>query len=225
MYEAMLDYQRSCGLKPIGPHRRLANQVFAGAFTSCQACDGRGILDGGAPDTHALCPSCDGHGQLAAVPDDEIEQRRALVLEKYPDTACDRVRLLSPPAEDEAPGAGGGRFGDRAAIGSVFVAPRPQFVGRDRPGIGALVQAVLSTLVIAPAWLFTSILAFRGGKVLVGTVLLVASAFAALSGLGTASPSSFGRQWTWVWGALGVGLFALLGVVTGQAACAGFPSP
>ena len=74
-------------------------------------------------------------------------------------------------------------------------------------------------LVLAPVWLFASIWAYRGGQLLVGAVLLFASAFAALNGLIMASPSSFGRKWLRVWGAVGVGLLLLLGVVTGQAAC------
>jgi hypothetical protein len=70
--------------------------------------------------------------------------------------------------------------------------------------------------------LFCSIWAFRGGQVYAGSVLLFASAFAALSGLMTASPSSFDRKWLWVWAAFGLGLFLLLGLGAGQAACAGW---
>jgi hypothetical protein len=84
-----------------------------------------------------------------------------------------------------------------------------------------LLRATLFVLVLAPGWWYSSIWGCRGGQLLVGTVLLFASAVAAISGLMTASPSSFDRKWLWVWGALGVGLFLLLGIITGQAACAG----
>jgi hypothetical protein len=90
----------------------------------------------------------------------------------------------------------------------------------ESPSIWELLRATLFVLVLAPAWLFASIAAFRGGQLLVGTVLLFASAFAALSGLMMASPSSFDRGWLWVWGAAGAGLFLLLALGAVQAVLA-----
>ena len=214
MHEAMFDYQRSRGLKPIGPHRRLTDEAFAGAFRPCRACGGRGVLDGGEPDACALCLPCDGRGFVAAVTDDELERRRALVLERFPDAACDRVRFSSPPHDGALPAAS-------ASAGPVFVAPRHARATSDTPDWVTLVRAVFFVLVLAPGWLFGSIWAFRGGRWLVGTVLLFASSFAALSGLMMASPSSFGRTWVWVWGAVAAGLILFLALAVGQAACAG----
>jgi hypothetical protein len=90
----------------------------------------------------------------------------------------------------------------------------------ESPNAWDLLRATLFVLVLAPGWLFASLSAFRGGQWLVGTVLLLASAFAALSGLMMASPSSFDRGWLWVWGAVGAGLFLLLGVAGVQAVLA-----
>jgi hypothetical protein len=213
MHESMFDYQRSRGLKSIGPHRPLTDQAFAGAFRPCRDCDGRGVLDGGAPDTYALCLSCDGRGFVASVTDDELERRRARVLEKFPDAACDRARFSGPPPEGAVPGA-------PATAGPVFVVQRHAIATSDTPDWATLVRAVFFVLVLAPGWLFGSIWAFRGGQWRVGTVLLFASSFAALNGLIMASPSSFGRKWLWLWGACGLGLVLLLGFGAVQAACA-----
>jgi hypothetical protein len=221
MHESMLDYQRSRGLKPIGLHRRLTDEAFSEAFRPCRACDGRGVLDGGAPDAYALCLSCDGRGFVASVTDDELERRLALVLERFPAAACDRSRFSSPPPEGDLPGPDGGHHGAPATAGPVFVARRHTIATSDPPDWLTLVRAVFFALVLAPGWLFGSIWAFRGGQLLAGTVLLFASAFAALSGLMTASPSSFGRTWVWIWGAVGAGFVLFLLLAVGQAACAG----
>ena len=95
-------------------------------------------------------------------------------------------------------------------------------VSTESPGAWELIRATVFVLVLAPAWLFASISAFRGGQLLVGTVLLFASAFAALSGLLMASPSSFDRRWLLAWGAVGAGFVLFLVLGTGQAARAGW---
>ena len=104
-------------------------------------------------------------------------------------------------------------------------APRPvpgrRFVGTGSPDFWDVLRAGIFVLVLAPGWLFASISAFRGGQSYVGAVLLFASAFAALSGLMMASPSSFDRRWLWVWGAVGAGLVLLLGVAGVQFVLAG----
>jgi hypothetical protein len=155
------------------------------------------------------------------VTEDELDRRRARVLEKFPDAACDRARFSSPAPEGDLPGADGGHHGAPATGGPVFVLPRHATATGDAPDWVTLVRAVFFVLVLAPGWLFGSIWAFRGGQWLVGTLLLFASSFAALSGLMMASPSSFGRAWTWVWGAVAAGFILCLALAVGQAACAG----
>ena len=95
-------------------------------------------------------------------------------------------------------------------------------VGTDRPNFLEVLRAAIFVLVLAPGWLFCSIWAFRSGQLYAGSVLLFASGFGALSGLMSVSPSSFDRRWLWVWGALGLGVFGLLGFGAVHAACAGW---
>jgi len=147
----------------------------------------------------------------------DIDRRRAIVLAAFPGAVRSGARRHAS--------SGGGHAGSGASA-SVPVASRPMtpvripaVVHPGSPDAWELPRATLFVLVLAPVWLFASIWAYRGGQLLVGAVLLFASAFAALNGLIMASPSSFGRKWLRVWGAVGVGLLLLLGVVTGQAAC------
>ena len=104
--EMMGEYQRVHGLKCIGPHRRLADQVFAGAFLTCATCGGSGYHDDLAHRRSGVCADCDGLGQRPTVSREDIERRRALVLAAFPDaarpggplrTAGARARLGSDP--------------------------------------------------------------------------------------------------------------------------------
>jgi hypothetical protein len=92
--ELMGGYQRQYGLICIGPHRRLADEVFAGAFTDCEACGGSGVRDDGAHRFWAACEACDGLGRKPAVSDEDIERRRVIVLAAFPGAA--RPRRPSP---------------------------------------------------------------------------------------------------------------------------------
>jgi hypothetical protein len=42
MYEAMARYQSQYGLKPIGPHRQLGDELLGAAKEKCSGCGGRG---------------------------------------------------------------------------------------------------------------------------------------------------------------------------------------
>ena len=44
MHEAMAWYQKLHGLKPIGPHRQLADKVMSGAYQTCIECAGYWLL-------------------------------------------------------------------------------------------------------------------------------------------------------------------------------------
>jgi hypothetical protein len=218
--EMMGGYQREHGLKCLGPHRPLADRVFAGAFTRCDACGGSGYCDDGAHQSWALCEACDGFGRRPSVSEEDIERRRAIVLAAFPDAA----RPPSPRRHSSG-GASAGAvtvLAQPAAPRQMTPVPNRRVVGTGTTDGAGLFMATLSVLVVAPGWFFCSLWAFRGGQVYAGAVLLFASAFAALSGLMTASPSSFDRKWLWVWGAFGLGLFLLLGLGAVQAACAGW---
>ena len=214
--ELMGGYQRLHGLICVGPHRPLADKVFAGAFIDCEACGGSGVRDGGAHRFWMVCEACEGLGSRPAISGEDVERRRAIVLAAFPGAARPRGRQRASE---------GGHRGDAAsaavpaATGPMTPVRNRAVVSTERPDAWELLRATLFVLVLAPAWLFASISAFRGGQLLVGTVLLFASAFAALSGLMMASPSSFDRGWLWVWGAVGAGLFLLLGAAGVQAGC------
>ena len=216
--EMMGGYQRLYGLVCIGPHRRLADEVFAGAFVDCAACGGSGVRDGGAHRFWTACEACDGLGLRPAVSEEDVERRRAIVLAAFPGAARPRGRQRACASVGQAvAGASGAVPG---ASGPMAPVRSSAFSSTERPNVWELLRAGLIVLVLAPGWLFGSMWAFRGGQLLVGAVLLFASAFAALSGLMMASPSSFDRGWLWVWGAVGAGLIMFLVLAAGQAACA-----
>lgn len=85
--EMMGEYQRVHGLKCIGPHRPLADQVFAGAFFRCATCGGSGYHDDLAHRRWGVCADCDGLGQRPTVSREDVERRRAIVLAAFPDAA------------------------------------------------------------------------------------------------------------------------------------------
>ena len=223
--EMMGDYQRAYGLKCIGPHRPLADQVFAGAFFRSATCHGSGYYDDLAHRRWGPCGDCDGLGQRPTVSQEDIERRRAIVLEAFPDAGRPGGRRRAVGggghASGAAPNAGASALGAASAADEPpNEVPRRRVVGSGSTDGAGLLMAAILVVVLAPAWLFGAIWSFRAGQVYAGTVLLCASAFAALNGLITASPSSFDRRWLWLWGALGLGLFLLLGFGAVQAACA-----
>jgi len=189
--ELMGGYQRQYGLICMGPHRPLADKVFAGAFIDCEACGGSGVRDEGAHRFWMVCEACEGLGSRPAISEEDIERRRAIVLEAFPGAARPRGR--------QCVSGGGGQAGARAstvapgASGPMTPVRSGAVISTGSPNAWDLLRGTLFVLVLAPGWLFASISAFRGGQLLVGTVLLFASAFAALSGLMMASPSSADR--------------------------------
>ncbi|UCF39583.1 MAG: hypothetical protein JSW43_07480, partial [Gemmatimonadota bacterium] len=84
--EAMAVYQYVTGLKPLGPHRRMADGCLSGMREPCGNCDGRGLLAVNTT-TYALCPACEGTGGLWSRPFEEVEAVLAQVRAFYPDAA------------------------------------------------------------------------------------------------------------------------------------------
>jgi len=84
----MARYQYVYALKPMGPHRPLADAVFSGMRETCSTCAGDGILtvDGGV--RWRSCPACEGTGGRWTRPDEEVEAARRAVLECHPDAAA-----------------------------------------------------------------------------------------------------------------------------------------
>lgn len=91
MHEAMARYQTRYRLKPIGPHRRMTDELFASVTVRCQACAGRGLRDTADGSSWVPCFSCEGFGSLFTRPAEEIEALRRRVLAIHPDAAADPV--------------------------------------------------------------------------------------------------------------------------------------
>lgn len=89
LVEGMGAYQRFYRLKPIGPHRPLADQVLAGLVRVCDGCQGVGLLDDRSGESWTPCPLCAGTGrQLIGTPT-QFEAGRQHVLERYPSASAD----------------------------------------------------------------------------------------------------------------------------------------
>lgn len=73
MHEAMARYQTVYGLKPIGPHRKLADELFGGVSTECEACGGGGVV--GQADWRRR-DTCQGRGVLFTRSPAEIDAIR-----------------------------------------------------------------------------------------------------------------------------------------------------
>jgi hypothetical protein len=83
MIEAMGAYQQRTGLKPIGPHRQLADEHLKGFFELCRACGGRGLLDGGA--RWRTCPECQGTTSFLVGDPLTLVHVRRQILDAFPD--------------------------------------------------------------------------------------------------------------------------------------------
>lgn len=85
MYETMSVYQNMYGLKPIGPHRRLADELFADVSVACLTCAGRGLLDVSGGEAWIQCSDCRGMGFIWKSTSEEVKALRRQVLEDFPD--------------------------------------------------------------------------------------------------------------------------------------------
>ncbi len=86
--EGMAWYQKHYGLRPIGPHRPLADKLLAGATCSCPECSGRGYHDTGRGKAYLICKSCDGAGCSLVISEKDLATRRSDILAEYPAAAA-----------------------------------------------------------------------------------------------------------------------------------------
>ncbi|HYT84586.1 MAG TPA: hypothetical protein VEK86_14085 [Gemmatimonadales bacterium] len=95
IWEAMRLYYHGFGLNPIGPHRPLADQVFAPMRSPCVRCGGRAVLsrDGGA---WSRCPACEGTGGVWNRPFHEVDAAWRRVVAQWPDAGVPWVDLRAP---------------------------------------------------------------------------------------------------------------------------------
>jgi hypothetical protein len=85
MHEAMWAYQQQTGLKPVGPHRPLADRLFSSRLVACEACHGKGLHDVNHGEGWELCPRCKGAGYLFDGTAEEFKAIRQEVLSRFPD--------------------------------------------------------------------------------------------------------------------------------------------
>ena len=118
MYELMARYQYVYGLKPIGPHRPLADRVLGDLRGVCERCKGAGVLTGPPSAPPIFCTDCEATGGFWTAQEHEISAAKAEVLRQFPDAAAPNGHLnFTLPAQVYDLGAGvmldGGRTSRR----------------------------------------------------------------------------------------------------------------
>ena len=86
MWEAARVYHYVYGLNPMGPHRPLADSLFAPMRERCVRCGGRKILTLD-EETWRDCPTCEGTGAVWNRPSAEVNAVRQRVVAEWPDAA------------------------------------------------------------------------------------------------------------------------------------------
>ena len=81
--EYMARYHQRTGLKPIGPHRRFADQVLSEVLRRCTECAGSGYCERPFRSSQT-CPVCDGRGTIPAPTDPLMQAALRLIEEQYP---------------------------------------------------------------------------------------------------------------------------------------------
>jgi hypothetical protein len=77
------------GLKPIGPHRPLADELFEGTTRPCETCQGKGLIDVALDEGYRTCSVCSSLGYMFTRSTDEISAIRQRVLEEFPEAGVD----------------------------------------------------------------------------------------------------------------------------------------
>jgi len=86
-FQAMARYQAIEGLKPVGPHRHLANSLLKNITCKCSTCDGTGLYGTYGGMGWRICTACHGLGETYRITVGELQALRQKVLDRYPDAA------------------------------------------------------------------------------------------------------------------------------------------
>lgn len=86
MHEGMAAYVRTFGLKPVGPHRKLADRLLGSLRSPCARCGGAGIV--GDERGYRECRLCEGGGGIWTASDADILAAYKRILLEYPDSAA-----------------------------------------------------------------------------------------------------------------------------------------
>lgn len=85
MHGAMAHYQALYGLKPVGPHRNLADKLLSNITETCSTCGGTGLYGTYGGLGWRVCPTCHGLGVAYRISLDALQTLRQQVLAQYPD--------------------------------------------------------------------------------------------------------------------------------------------
>ena len=83
--EAMGAYQQFYGLKPMGPHRPMADKLLCPLVATCSNCQGSGLVDLNLGEDWYFCKTCHGTGRLLACSAERWQAARDKVLRTFPD--------------------------------------------------------------------------------------------------------------------------------------------
>ena len=108
-WEALRVYHYVYSLNPIGPHRDLADRLFAGMRNPCIRCGGRAVLTLGDGSAWRSCPECEGTGGIWTRPFAEIDAARRQVVARWPSPGTQEPAMRS----DTPTGASRGAVHDR----------------------------------------------------------------------------------------------------------------
>ena len=187
MHASMASYQHRHGLKPVGPHRKLADEAYTGVWARCEGCGGSGLqpIETGV----FACAACDGVGATLLVPVAELQRRREQVLTAYPDAGAPLMPFESVLGRAHVHDVGSGK------MLSVQHAPAPSVRGQSQ---GApLVMPAMDTAeslhlfgiaaLLVPLGLGGGVALLREGRIIDGLFLLhigASMAWIALVGAG-----------------------------------------
>ena len=87
LFQMMARYQALKGLKPLGPHRPLADSLLRNITCKCSTCNGTGLHGTYGGMGWRVCPTCRGMGEAYRITLDELQVLRKQVLDSYPDAA------------------------------------------------------------------------------------------------------------------------------------------
>ena len=83
--EEMAQYQRIHGLKALGPHRKLADELFRGLRSRCESCGGSGFVG---TESWGYCRVCEGTGGFWAADESYLVAAYRVVVFRYPAAAA-----------------------------------------------------------------------------------------------------------------------------------------
>ena len=92
MIEAIGAYQRRTGLKAVGLHRKMADELFHQRFVACAGCHGQGLIDYHHGVGYIVCGNCHGNGYIFNGSKEEWQDIREQVLGSFPDAIVDPDR-------------------------------------------------------------------------------------------------------------------------------------